>query len=122
MAGLEQVDWYVPHEGPLSLPRGVRAVFGVHGQPFVPRPRPARRAPDPPIITPHALRGLYKVNSTGSRATRNRQAVIEVMGQTMKVSDLASFFAQYVPAFKQADTVYKFVGEDGRGGVYKSQH
>ena len=25
MAGLEQVDWYVPHEGSLYLPRGVRA-------------------------------------------------------------------------------------------------
>jgi len=25
VAGLEQVDWYVPHEGSLSLPRGVRA-------------------------------------------------------------------------------------------------
>lgn len=106
----------------VELPRGVHAVFGVHGSTLPPRgasPSVVLRDPSPPIITPHTLAGLYQVNNgTGTRSTANRQAVIEVMGQTMKESDLSSFFAKYVPAgtWRQGDdAVYKFVGVDGRG-------
>jgi tripeptidyl-peptidase-1 len=112
----------------IQLPPGVRAVFGVHAVPARHRLHSSARLgttrkerdPAPPIVAPRTISGLYKCNRTGSRSLRNRQAVIEVMGQTMKESDLSSFFASYVPTgawSKGDDAVYKFVGVDGRGAL-----
>ncbi len=107
--------------GDYRLPADVRAaasaVFGLHGLPLPPKKRsqqpllPAK----PANVTPAVILSQYNVGGvTPAASSKNKQAVAEFQGQTMNSTDLANFFAAYVPdAPAGADTVSKFVGDPG---------
>jgi hypothetical protein len=71
----------------------------------------------PASVTPSVIEQVYNIKDAKvSGDSKNRQAVAEFQGQTMKDSDLTQFFKTYVPkAAPGDDKVYKFVGDPGEG-------
>lgn len=97
----------------------IAAVFGLHGLPLPPKKTSLKAAAAVADVTPKVIAEQYNVGGVKvSRSTKNRQAVAEFQGQTMKSSDLQQFFKQYVPGAQEGDdAVYKFVGDNGEGSA-----
>jgi len=70
-----------------------------------------------PDVNPKVLEGTYNVSGVKiSGSTKNRQAVAEFQGQTMKPEDLSKFFSMYVPNAPTSEgKIYNFVGDKGTG-------
>merc|ERR1712137_561665 len=69
--------------------------------------------------TPSVIAQTYDVSGVKpSGSEKNRQAVAEFQGQTMKPTDLSSFFKHYLPtAPANSGTVHKFVPSTGAGSA-----
>jgi tripeptidyl-peptidase-1 len=107
--------------GPYSVPDELSnmVVFGLHGLPLPPK---ETAAVDATVVkvTPAVILETYGVSGVKvSRSSKNRQAVAEFQGQTMKDSDLTAFFKQFVKDYEAGtdDKVSKFVGDKGEGSA-----
>merc|ERR1719253_2142039 len=106
--------------GPYTVPDEISnaVVFGLHGLPLPPKQTAAVDATVK--VTPAVIAETYGVSGVKvSRSSKNRQAVAEFQGQTMKDSDLTSFFKTYVKNYEAGtdDKVSKFVGDAGEGSA-----
>merc|ERR1719253_261421 len=106
--------------GPYTVPDEISnaVVFGLHGLPLPPKQTAAVDATVK--VTPAVIAETYGVSGVKvSRSSKNRQAVAEFQGQTMKDSDLTSFFKTYVKNYEAGtdDKVSKFVGDKGEGSA-----
>jgi len=109
-------DYFVPS----SVDQAISAIYGLHGFPLPPRESlMPQESTQPAKVTPDVIASTYTVSGvTPSGSTKNRQAVAEFQGQTMKPSDLTKFFSDYVKsAPSSADTIYKFVPSGGTGSA-----
>lgn len=99
---------------PADVEAAVSAVFGLHGLPL---PAKTIAFPNAPAnVTPAVIASTYSVSGVKpSGEKNNRMAVAEFQGQTMKDSDLVSFFKDYVKDAKAGDDkVYAFKGDPNR--------
>ena len=118
---LRAQDFYLPK----YIDVLVQSIYGLHGLPLPPRKQQMQKnekkqqAPpaQPASVTPSVIEQVYNIKDAKvSGDSKNRQAVAEFQGQTMKDSDLTQFFKTYVPkAAPGDDKVYKFVGDPGEG-------
>jgi hypothetical protein len=105
---------------PAAVDGAVAAIFGLHGLPLPRRRRRAPPAAEAASVTPAVLASTYGIAGVTAKAgdTTYRQAVAEFQGQYMNATDLAAFFAKYVPGAKPGDEkVFKFVGAPAKDGV-----
>lgn len=105
------------YEVPKAVDEALAAVYGMHGFPL---PLAPKELPGQPAkVTPTVIGKTYDVSGVApSGSEKNRQAVAEFQGQTMKTSDLKSFFQKYVPGSPaSAATVHKFVPSSGTGSA-----
>lgn len=118
----QQVVQALDYRLPASIAASVSAVYGLHGLPLPQGPRrPITRKMA--AVTPAVLTKTYNVSIPAGPSTKKSQAVAEFQGQTMKKSDLATFFKKYAKGLPASDhTVSKFVGKKpiGDGGVEAS--
>jgi len=94
-------------------------VFGLHGLPLPPKPKAAPTA-TPAAVNPAVIEQTYGVSGVKvDRSSKNRQAVAEFQGQTMKDADLTQFFKSFVKNYEAGtdDKVSKFVGDAGEGSA-----